>query len=144
MLPEISYIFFNESVDDQKLISVISNLNGFICILNPDSIVSEVQILAAYNHLGRDSDIAKRVKDRSLRLMIHIAGERQIKKAKDEVGFITGMNKAIAVYDHRPVFDKFLSEFKLAEISNQPFIPHDDRHLDRVIFPRIAMSDFQS
>ena len=144
MQPEISYIFFKEPIDDQKLISVISSIHGFICILNPDAIVSEVQIMAAYAHLSRDNDVAKRVKDRSLRLMIHISGEKQIKKARDGVGFRNGMEKAIVVYENRSVFENFISELKMAEVSNQSFVPHDDRQFDRIVFPKTAMSDFQS
>ncbi|WP_393971764.1 hypothetical protein OXIME_000347 [Oxyplasma meridianum] len=106
--------------------------------------MSEIQILVAYSHLDRENDMAKRVKDRSLRLMIHIAGEKQIKKAKDKVGFRNGMKKAILVYENSSVFENFLLDLKKAEISNQPFIPHDVRQLDRIVFPRIAMSDFQS
>lgn len=144
MQPEISYIFFKEPIDNQKLISIISNLGGFICVLNPDNIVSEVQILAAYGHLSRENDVAKRVKDLSLRLMIHITGERQIKKARDEVGFRNGMKRAIVVYENRSVFESFLWELKNVEVSDNPFVPYDDRHLDRTVFPKIAMSDFQS
>ena len=144
MQPEISYIFFKEPIDNQKLISIISNIRGFICVLNPDNIVSEVQILAAYGHLSRDNDVAKRVKDRSLRLMIHIAGERQIKRARDEVGFRNGMKRAIVVYENRSVFESFLLELKNVEVSEKPFIPHDATPLDRTVFPKIAMSDFQS
>lgn len=144
MWPEISYIFFKEPIEEQELISIISKLNGFICVLNPDSLLSEIQIFAAYSHLQRNNDIAKRVNDSSLRLMIHISGEKQIRKAMEMVGFRDGMKKAVVVYEDRSVFESFLSELIIAEKSDHSFIPHDARELDRVVFPRIAMSDFQS
>lgn len=144
MQPEISYIFFKESLDEQELITIISNLNGFICILNPDALTSEIQILAAYDHVYRDNEVRRRVRDGSLRLMIHLTGERQIKNARKEIGFRNGLERCVVVYEDASVFQEFLSGLRNAVVSDRPFIPHDNPELDRSVFPRMAMSDFLS
>ena len=142
MLPEISYIFFDENITEEKIISVISRINGFICVLNTEAISTEVQIRSAYNHVYRDNEVSRRVRDKSLRLMIHITGERQIKNARRIAGFREGMNKAIIVYESAKIFEEFIESLGNVHISGERFIPEDNIALDRVILPRIAMSEF--
>lgn len=137
MLLKIKHIIFDDPSTLNEIIEASKGQDHFFQLIDADKLLSEVQILAAIDHVVGNAAISK-VRNMENLLLMYIAGTTQISKAIAALGLSSDTKKIIGVYESEAEIRNMLSKFPMLRESEARVIPYDAPEFDSEVFSKIS------
>lgn len=141
-MPEIIYLRTEQPVSTQKVRDFLRTTMNFFALLDQDKLVSEVQILAAWEHVQRNR--GKKVRDDATLLMLFLSGTSQISRAYELVGIRQSTRRIVIFYDDTRDLENFTDafpEFSSSALSGG--LPKDSPDNDMTVFSKISKVELE-
>lgn len=141
MLLKIKHIFLKDPSDLKSIIEASKGQANFFQLIDADKLLSEVQIMAAADHVKRNSNSSK-IKNPENLLLMYVAGTTQISRAISMLGLSESTERIIAVYESEEDMEGMMSAFPSLEEASTRLIPYDVPEMDGEVFSKISHVEF--